>query len=461
MGLLEAEVHETLKDWLRQHSTPDWPHHLTMGRLVSRALRMRRSALIQTGTLPTRYSVSYLLPALFSEQPVQIVVTPERLKILINTEIPALQTWLKDYCNGDRYENCEQKLSLITPSQWLENINTLPTLIEQADYLEDWTRNYFSQKLTVEDWQYFQSNFPNLEEAIRNTRIQLIKTLFSHPPNPYDYYLLTVEEQHILENLLLPLVKQDLLTKNFKQFWLAWRSQIDNVLIWAKLDRNTGQFTISVSPVNLNKLLTPYWQQTFVIMGGFLDADKQALTFRKAIGVGDLLCLKFTPNRQTESIQIYLPEGLPLPNTPQFKGVLFGEIQRLIRASLGFQLTIVILLEDLPLKIPLATLLAAEFGARVQVEKMGLKSGYILISSWEFWCNHQSQLPLPHLLILGTLPLPSLEHPLVASRVSYHKHHHQDWFRSYLLPTALKSMQQAVLPLRENQGAIAIFDHRV
>ncbi|MGL5032318.1 MAG: ATP-dependent DNA helicase, partial [Microcystaceae cyanobacterium] len=27
--------------------------------------------------------------------------------------------------------------------------------------------------------------------------------------------------------------------------------------------------------------------------------------------------------------------------------------------------------------------------------------------------------------------------------------------------TALKSMQQAVLPLRENQGAIAIFDHRV
>jgi ATP-dependent DNA helicase DinG len=64
-------------------------------------------------------------------------------------------------------------------------------------------------------------------------------------------------------------------------------------------------------------------------------------------------------------------------------------------------------------------------------------------------------------LILGTLPIPSLEHPLVASRVQYHKSHHQDWFRGYLLPSALKDLQQAVLPLREVAGLLVILDDRV
>ena len=73
----------------------------------------------------------------------------------------------------------------------------------------------------------------------------------------------------------------------------------------------------------------------------------------------------------------------------------------------------------------------------------------------------QSQLPRPGLLVLATLPLPSLENPLVAGRVAYYKQLRQDWFRLYLLPTALMELQRAIAPVRANQGTVAILDSRV
>jgi ATP-dependent DNA helicase DinG len=59
------------------------------------------------------------------------------------------------------------------------------------------------------------------------------------------------------------------------------------------------------------------------------------------------------------------------------------------------------------------------------------------------------------------LPLPSLENPLVAGRVDYYKRSHQDWFRLYLLPTALNELQRAIAPVRESQGIVALLDTRV
>jgi len=62
---------------------------------------------------------------------------------------------------------------------------------------------------------------------------------------------------------------------------------------------------------------------------------------------------------------------------------------------------------------------------------------------------------------MATLPLPSLENPLVAGRVAYYKRLRQDWFRLYLLPTALMELQRAIAPVRANQGTVAILDNRV
>ena len=70
-------------------------------------------------------------------------------------------------------------------------------------------------------------------------------------------------------------------------------------------------------------------------------------------------------------------------------------------------------------------------------------------------------MPTPQLLVIATLPIPSLENPLVARRVAYYKRQRQDWFRLYLLPTALRELQRAVVPIRESQGTVALLDNRV
>ncbi|QYO68817.1 hypothetical protein JVX88_34180 [Leptolyngbya sp. 7M] len=107
------------------------------------------------------------------------------------------------------------------------------------------------------------------------------------------------------------------------------------------------------------------------------------------------------------------------------------------------------------------TLLQSLRGSRVQVEKTCLDENGILISGWEFWRQHQAVLPAPHLLVITTLPLPSLEDPLVAGRVAHYKRARQDWFRLYLLPEALTELQRAIAPVRESQGVVALLDNRV
>jgi ATP-dependent DNA helicase DinG len=121
----------------------------------------------------------------------------------------------------------------------------------------------------------------------------------------------------------------------------------------------------------------------------------------------------------------------------------------------------VVLINDTPLKAQVGSVLAAEFGSRVQVERTCLDDYGILVTSWEFWQQHQAVLPAPHLLVITTLPLPSLENPLVAGRVAHYKRLRQDWFRLYLLPEALSELQRAIAPVRESQGVVALLDNRV
>ena len=65
------------------------------------------------------------------------------------------------------------------------------------------------------------------------------------------------------------------------------------------------------------------------------------------------------------------------------------------------------------------------------------------------------------MLVIATLPLPSLENPLVAGRVADYKRSRLDWFRLYLLPTALNELQRAIAPVRDRQGVVALLDNRV
>jgi ATP-dependent DNA helicase DinG len=459
--VIEAEVHSYLRDFLRQQGDRDWPHHLTMARLVARALRLGRSALMQTGSSVPKYCLSYLMSVLVDDRPTLVVTPPEIRQYLLTEEIPLLQNWLKDtkqITSGDR-------CILTTHEAWLsDRLNGrerfpphLPIIIDRADELESRTRKLLTTAIALADWQELKQNAPDWGEYIDSVRIQLTQAIFSHPTNPYENYLLDDLEKELLHNLCHTLSQANLLTPIFKQFWqqLPQKAQI----LWASRNRERGIFTIHLAPTEVATTLQPIWQQQpVVIIGSFLDLEADAPIYRQQLGLDAILSLKFSPHRQNEYIQLYIPDGIPMHNTPQFGAALIQQTRILTGLS---QRPIVILVEDVPLQAQVAVSLAAEFGSRVRVETTNLAEDGILVCGWSFWQIHQEQLPTPKLLIIATIPLPSPENPLVASRIAYYKSQRQDWFRLYLLPQALKTLQQAVVPLRETQGIVALLDKRV
>ncbi|MEO1375960.1 MAG: ATP-dependent DNA helicase [Cyanobacteria bacterium J06635_10] len=485
--MIEAEVHISLHNFLRsQAGFPSWPHHLTMARLVARALRVGRSALIQVGAAcgyQGQYRTSFVASALMWHGAVIIVATQAVQQRLLQVEIPRLQKWLKvnkPIIVGDTLPAGDfGGILIVSPSAWLkaqlsENNGfppDIPTIIDGVDDLEDWIREQLTISIEPPDWEQLMLACPKQAEEIRTHRVHLTRELFQHPANPYECYLISEFEEEILCRLYSSLDLNSL-PDAWKKFWQLFQNRHETFspgkckpsipLLWATISRRQGLFSLRCAPIELAKILSPIWQrQPVVLIGSALEPDTEATLFRQRLGLGDLTCLKFSSDNQTQAIQLYIPNKLPLPNTPEFKPVFIHQVRTLVCLSATSPGLTVILVGDVPLKSQLGAILASEFGSRVQVDKTCLDENGILICSWEFWREHQRVLPSPQMLVIATLPLPSLEHPLVAGRVAYYKGSHQDWFRLYLLPTALNELQRAVAPARSSRVVVALLDSRV
>ncbi|NET08782.1 MAG: ATP-dependent DNA helicase, partial [Symploca sp. SIO2B6] len=498
-----------------------WPHHLTMARLVARALRINRSALIQSGVSAGHYAhyrLSYLMPALLWPDAV-MVIAPESIRNrLVMVEIPRLQHWMSangmvahkpihigDSSRGhqmDQWPHPNFKgLFITSPELWLSDRlyhhnrfpHAVPIIMDGVDDLEQWVQDQLTLSLSPQDWETLMLACPEHTETIRDIRVQLTRSIFQHPPNPHNRNLLDDTEQGRLRHLeqqlqpVPPLPQSscsppcqpspqnsfpatsnaDGESSSVPYIPAQWQRFFDKLyhhdqLMWASIHREQGHFSLHCTPLESGPLLDPLWnQQPFVLIGNALDSTAQATTYCQKMGLGDITCLKFAPDRHHDLIQLYLPDQFPLPNTPHFQSALLQKVRQLLCSSADAHGLTVILIGDTPLKSQLATTLASEFGSRLQVEQTCLEENGILVSGWDFWRNHHDVLPAPTLLVMSTLPIPSLEDPLVAGRVSRYKRRHQNWFTDYLLPETLKEVQRAIAPLRNSQGIIALLDNRV
>lgn len=471
--LLEVEVHTSLRTYLREHSEVNWPHHLTMARLIARTLRLGRSSMIQTGTEVGRYGLSYLIPALLNPEAVLLVLPESLQKQYLEREIPQLQEWLKtEKAIVQETESIDEMdftgLILVSPQVWLSDRlyhrggfpTGIATLIDQGGDLEAIARQQLTLTLKPQDWWTQLQQASSLQEAIAQVRIAITAKLYQSPVNPHNGYALDEVTQEQLQSLFSSLEANNLLTPAMNRFWRQW--QQEEQIFWASLDRSKGQFNLYLAPNSVAESLSDIWlTQPLVIMGQYLDRDSNASVYRAALGLETLLYLQFLPDRHSELINLYCPDRFPFPNTPQFQPALLQELDHLVYLATQVEKGVVILVEDVPLKAQVGATLAAEFGSKVQVETLEVPNDGILVCGWQFWRNYQSQLWQPQLLIMATLPLPSLENPVVASRVTYYKQKRQDWFRGYLLPTALREIQKAIVPLRGVQGILVILDNRV
>lgn len=498
--VIETEVHQRLRAYLREQGHTQWPHHLTMARLVARALRVGRSALMQTDSLAAyqgNHRLSYLIPALLWPEPAILALPENLIDTVLRQDIPNLQHGLpiiKPVLAGDRWPEEGFRGLLVTSAEgWLrDRLNTthhptdsvsgfppgIPTLIDGAAEIERWVRQELSVSLSSQDWDALMLAYPTQQPFIRDLRVRITHTIFQHPANPYGCHLIDEPEKALLYELFSHLEsysQSSQLPQLWQQFWQQF-TQTER-LAWSQINRELGSVSLHCGPTDIQTNLAPIWQQQpVVLMGAALDIDKKAQPYRDRLGLGEMTCLHFGPDQHNDVVQLYLPDRLPMPNTSHFKAAALQEIRSLLGAQQEAAMNTVatatagptvagptvIVIGDVPLKAQLAAILAAEFGSRVQVEAaIQTDSPGILITGWEYWRRHQGNFTPPSLLIITTLPIPSLENPLVAGRVATYKKRKQDWFKQYLLPEALSELQHAVAPVRSGHGIVALLDNRV
>jgi ATP-dependent DNA helicase DinG len=481
---IEITAHTLLRELIRHQAIlerddaypiADWNHYLTMTRLVARALRMSKSALIQTGIathrLAGKYRLSYLIPALVWDAAVTIVIPVACQARLVDTELPQLQhrlgTTRSIYTGSEPPQIGFDGLWIVDPREWLQHqINLalpnqkIPTIIDGADDLESLAQELLTVTLDPTDWDRLRlSQSPSTWENIGHARIQLLETIWQRPDNPYNCYLLDPIERSIVESLIARFAPN--LPPNWREFQAQLTGAEDGI-VWATIDRTHGNFTLKIAPSNPSGQLAPIWhRQPTVLITSAVDINADAIGYRQELGLDELTSVKFSLDRQTDLFQLYIPRWMPMPNTPRFQPILVAEIQQLLHLIQRQPKFVIILVSDTPLQSQLAAILAAEWGTRVQVEQTDLNQTNILISGWDFWQQHQDDLPTPELMMIATLPIPSLEDPLVAAKVSSYKQQKQDWFRLYLLPTGLRILHRALDPMRSSQGVVAIFDNRI
>jgi ATP-dependent DNA helicase DinG len=472
---IEVTTHTLLRDLLRHQPTiVRWNHHLTMARLVARGLRLSKSALIQTGIATHRvegkYRISYLVPALLWQDAVTIAIPAAFHDRLITTELPQLQQWLgtsKPVYSGAKPPAPEfNGLWIVDAQAWLkiqlnqpESLVRHPTIIDGADDLENWAEELLTVRLNTHDWDSLRlTQSTSSWEQIIGIKIQLMASFWQRPDNPYNCYLLEDLDRSLLESL------SKIITSSLAPSWQKFYQELSKVdrLVWAQIDRTRGSFTLAITPTDLVSELAPIWTaQPSILLTSSVDLTAKAIGYRQELGLSDITSIKFPLDRQKDSFKLYLPRWMPMPNTSKFQSVLVDEIKHLLYLTNNHPKFVVILIQDTPLQAQIAAILAAEWGTRVQVEQTNLNESNILVSGWEFWQQHQDDLPTPSLMIIATLPIPSLENPLVAAKVGFYKQQRQDWFRLYLLPTGLRILHRAIAPMRSSQGIVAIFDNRI
>ncbi len=476
--MIEVEVHQQLRALLREQGGNNWPHQLTVARLVARALRLQRSTLMQvssTAAYQGQYRLSYLASLLLWPGSVVLVAPPEVQQALCHIELPRLREWL--HFSKPVYQGitCLKEnlsgIALLSPQEWLAYhlhdpqafSQDIPLVIDGAENLDHWTRTYLTQAITPSDWDQLLWICPAHADSIRDARAALTRLLFQHPVNPYGCVIVDQPEREVLKHLGQQ-VAADYSGEMLPGSWRSLSSALErpNVMMWADLDRKQGSFTVQSAPVEVASMLSRLWQdRTAILLSGTLDLEPQADTFRLQIGIGEPTCVQFATDRQNEALTLYLPDGVPMPNTPEFAPALMNHLHRLLTLPFSAETFSVLVVDDLPLKSKVAAILAAEFGSRVKVERTDCAVGNILITGWSFWQQSQRSLPHPDRLAIATLPFPSLENPKVAGRVAYYKQQRQDWFRLYLLPEALQTLQKAIAPLRTQPSLLALYDGRV
>jgi len=461
--MLEARAHQQLKALLRREGTDTWPHHLSLSRLVGRSLRRADHSLIRLAVgSDLSWWISLLVPLALSDSPLALVISDAQRQRLLQVELPRLaRAGLPLACREGPDPPPAEVLWVLNHRQLVQawqrqQLGCRQLVLAQAERLEPLLRQALAIRIDPQHWDQLRRAVPAAEATLLELHERLSQRVLAAPRHPGGRVGLGFNDEVPLRQLLS-------LLSPLPQPWDGWLAVPGrDWCSWAEVDAELLQWSLQRQPLEPLAVLSGLLDNRGAIVIGQLPAQRHGDALPAAalhMGLRPQVDVLLGEAPLADPLPLYAPLRQPLPNSPIYAEHLLEQSRRLI---LGQERLTVVLIDDDQLRRQLTSALAAEFGSRVVHESTNPDSNGVLCARWTWWLDHQERLPQPSQLLIGLLPIASLEDPLTAVRVNRLREQGRDWFRELLLPDALLLVQQGTASLRHQPSSrLAILDGRL
>ncbi|QNI52071.1 ATP-dependent helicase C-terminal domain-containing protein [Synechococcus sp. RS9915] len=456
--MLEAQAHSHLKTLLRQGES-NWPHHLTLSRLVGRSLRRGDRTLLRLApNQRERWWLGLLMPLCLQPSSAVLVLSAQQRQRLLQVERPRLaRQGFRLACWEGNTPPPQDQLWLLDHAGLIQAhrndlLGDRQLLLPGIDQLSEQLRRCMAIRLDASHWEQLRLALPQAEKPLLELHERLSRQLFREAPRVDACIRLDNSACQSLRDLLAvmgpcPSPWSELLACDPRE----WSN-------WAELDHTMLQWSWCLEPLEpLQQLQGLLSQRPTLMLSDSGDSARLEQELQEA-NASPTVTAVLREAELEEPLPLFAPRRQPLPNTEIYAEHLLEQSRRLILGRPGLT---VLLLDDPSLRRSLTASLAAEFGTRVQDECTAPEDNGVISGSWSWWLQHLDQLPEPEQIIIGLLPIASLTSPITAARVERLKSQGADWFRSLLLPEALRQIPAAVAPLRRSGGRLAVLDGRL
>lgn len=243
---------------------------------------------------------------------------------------------------------------------------------------------------------------------------------------------------------------------------------------WVEVDRDRLYYELKSTPLNIADMMRNLlWKEKNAVLTSATLAVNNSLNFvRQDLGIteGNDLVLP-SPFKYEDQCVLYLPDGLPEPNSDAFLFAITDEIERILRISRG-RAFVLFTSNSAMQRVSHALIPRLSYPCRVQgelprnrlIEWFKQTPNSIIFATSTFWEGIDIPGESLSCVIIDKIPFSPPGDPVNQAVTDFIKARGDDWFGQYALPQAVIKLKQGfgrLIRSSSDKGLVAILDPRI
>ncbi len=247
----------------------------------------------------------------------------------------------------------------------------------------------------------------------------------------------------------------------------------DSCVRW--FETNAHTFQLRLTPLDVGPALRRHMERhpaAWVFTSATLSVNRTFDHFRRRMGLGDVEEVRLdSPFDYANNALLYVPAGMPAPDTPAYDEAFLNAALEVLRASRGRAFVLFTSHRALRLaaawlrgRLQYPLLVQGEASQHVLLASFRERGNAVLLGTASFWEGVDVKGSALSAVLIDRLPFASPADPVTRARVDHLRNHGDNPFRNYQLPHAVITLRQGVGRLirdRNDTGVLMIGDPRL